>query len=80
MSQWDINYSVIWAIKQKPSMTLCSPHIIFVVGDEKIATSPTIIMVIQGSFRFYNIEFETSEIEICRKEEKSETRTYCVIL
>ena len=64
LSQWDINYSVIWAIKQKPSMTLCSPHIIFVVGDEKIATSPTIIMVIQGSFRFCTWEFETSKIKV----------------
>ena len=79
MSQWDINYSVIWAIKQKPSMTLCSPHIIFVVGDEKIATSPTIIMVIQGSLKFCTFELETSKIEICKKEEKSEPRTYYLL-
>ena len=30
----DINYSVIWAIKQKPSMTFC-PLLCFVEGDEK---------------------------------------------
>ena len=40
----DINYSVIWAIKQKPSMTFCPLYVLLRGMKKMIATSLPITM------------------------------------